>query len=93
MTEILTQEKTLTLSASDDKLQTIQQLNYTSRMQAEAIISKKPASHDSFMKESRSMSPIRKLNLCSDNSQETPETGLSGNTQPEHSSNKGLNKS
>jgi len=58
-------------------------------------LTKKPASEkaNSLIKESRSMSPIRKLNRYSNNSSVTPETGLSGNTQPELTTNEGLNKS
>lgn len=56
---------------------------------------KKPASvkADNPINESKSMSPIRKYNRCSNNSSVTPETGLSGNTQPGQTTTEGLNKS
>jgi hypothetical protein len=50
---------------------------------------KKPASEkaDCSIKESRSLSPIRKENRCSINSNGTPETGLSGTSPAEQTTN------
>jgi hypothetical protein len=55
----------------------------------DTLLSKKPASEKAefSIKESRSMSPIRKINRCSINSNGTPETGVSASSPAEQITN------
>jgi hypothetical protein len=61
----------------------------------DTFLAKKPASElaEMSIKESRSLSPARKYNRCSNNSEETPETGISQDTPAEQTTNEELTKS